>query len=81
MLNHDGLKAGQEFQKVIGLHNSFPFHPLLSFAKLGLARAYVLQSDKDKARIAYQDLFALWKDADPNIPILQQAKAEYARVQ
>jgi hypothetical protein len=48
---------------------------------LGLARAYGLSGDKAKARTAYQDFLALWKDADSNIPILQQAKAEYAKLQ
>jgi cytochrome c-type biogenesis protein CcmH/NrfG len=46
-----------------------------------LARAYVLQGDTAKARAAYQDFLALWKDADPDIPILKQAKAEYAKLQ
>ncbi len=49
-------------------------------AGLGLARAYALQGDTAKARTAYQDFFTKWKDADPDIPILQQAKAEYARL-
>jgi len=49
--------------------------------RLGLARAYALQGDKAKSRIAYQDFLALWKDADPDIPILKQAKAEYAKLQ
>jgi hypothetical protein len=53
---------------------------MLSTAQLGLARAYALQGDKAKSRIAYQDFFALWKDADPDIPILRQAKEEYAKL-
>jgi eukaryotic-like serine/threonine-protein kinase len=48
---------------------------------LGLARAYSLQGDNAKAGAAYQDFLALWKDADPDIPILKQAKAEYAKLQ
>ncbi len=48
---------------------------------LGLARAYVLQSDMDKARSKYEDFLTLWKDADPDIPILKEAKAEYAKLQ
>jgi hypothetical protein len=52
--------------------------PLGALARLGLARAYALQGDKVKARAAYQDFLTLWKDADPDIPILKQAKAEYA---
>lgn len=51
-----------------------------ALAHLGLARAYALQADKAKARTAYQDFLALWKDADSDIPILQQAKAEYAKL-
>ena len=57
---------------------NFPWGAL---ARLGLARAYVLQGDTAKARTAYQDFFALWKDADPDIPILKQAKDEYAKLQ
>jgi hypothetical protein len=48
---------------------------------LGLGRAYVLTGDAAKARVAYQDFFALWKDADPDIPILKEAKAEYQKLQ
>jgi eukaryotic-like serine/threonine-protein kinase len=55
--------------------------PLGSLARLGLARSYALQGDGAKARAVYQDFFALWKDADPDIPILKQAKAEYAKLQ
>ena len=53
-------------------------HPL---AMLDLARAYALAGDKEKARAAYQDFLALWKDADPDIPLLEQAKREYAKLQ
>ena len=80
------LKAGQaneavqEFQKVLAGRNLSPVDVLLPLAQLGLARAYALEGDSAKSRIAYQDFFALWKDADPDIPILQQAKAEYARL-
>ena len=48
--------------------------------QLGLARAYALAGDLAQSRKAYEDFFALWKDADPDIPILQQAKAEYAKL-
>ena len=80
------LKAGQaneavqEFQKVLAGRNLSPVDVLLPLAQLGLARACALEGDSAKSRIAYQDFFALWKDADPDIPILQQAKAEYARL-
>ena len=50
-------------------------------ARLGLARAYALKGETAKARAAYQDFLTLWKDTDPEIPILKQAKAEYAKVQ
>jgi len=55
--------------------------PIGSLGQLGLARAYALQGNTLKARAAYQDFLTLWKDADPDIPILKQAKTEYAKVQ
>jgi predicted Zn-dependent protease len=78
---HDGGAAAGEFQKFIdhrGLVVNFPWGAL---ARLGLARAYAMQGDTAKARAAYQDFLTLWKDADPDIPILKQAKAEYAKLQ
>jgi hypothetical protein len=51
-----------------------------ALAHLGIARAYALQGDTAKARVAYQDFFALWKDADPDVPILVAAKSEYAKL-
>lgn len=54
--------------------------PLGALARLGLARAYALQGDTAKSRSAYQDFFTLWKDADSDIPILTQAKTEYAKL-
>lgn len=53
-------------------------HPL---AQLGLARAYALKGDGTQSRQAYTEFFATWKDADPDIPILKQANAEYAKLQ
>ena len=76
-----GNEAVQEFQKILALRNFAPADPLISLAKLGLGRAYALQGDKQKSHAAYQDFLALWKDADPDIPILKQAKAEYAKLQ
>jgi len=55
--------------------------PIGALAHLGLARAYALQDDKAKARAAYQDFLTLWKDADPDIPILIAAKSEFAKLQ
>jgi hypothetical protein len=60
-----------------GLVANFPWGAL---ARLGLARAYAVQRNMGPARSAYQDFLTLWKDADPEIPILRQAKAEYAKL-
>ena len=54
---------------------------LAPLARLQLARAYAMQGDAVRAKAAYQDFLTLWKDADPDIPILKQAKAEYAKLQ
>jgi len=78
---HNGTAAAAEFQKLIGHPGVVMVESTGALARLGLARAYALQGDTTKAKAAYQDLFALWKDADPDIPILKQAKAEYARMQ
>jgi predicted Zn-dependent protease len=81
LMLHDGNAAGVEFQKFIdhrGLVVNFPWGAL---ARLGLARAYAMQGDTAKARTAYQDFLTLRKDADPDIPILKEAKAEYAKLQ
>jgi eukaryotic-like serine/threonine-protein kinase len=55
--------------------------PAFSLSQLGLARASALQGDSAKARTAYQDFLAMWKDADPEIPVLKEAKVEYAKLQ
>ena len=55
--------------------------PIGALAHLGLARAYALSRDSVKSRTEYQNFFALWKNADPDVPILKQAKAEYAKLQ
>jgi len=81
LMLHDGNAAAAEFQKFIdhrGLVKNFPWGAL---ARLGLARAFAMQGDTAKARAAYQDFLTLWKDADPEIPILKQAKAEYAKLE
>jgi tetratricopeptide (TPR) repeat protein len=75
-----GAPAAAEFQKILdhrGLLWNCATGPL---AHLGLGRAYALQGDTIRARAAYQDFLTLWKDADPDIPILKQAKAEYAKL-
>jgi len=74
----DGSKAAAEFQKIVDHRAMHSSSPRVSLAKLGLARAHGLSHDSAGAKVAYQDFLALWKDADPEIPILKQAKKEYA---
>ena len=77
----DGNGAAREFQKFID-HRGVVSNALWgALARLGLARAYAMQNDTAKARAAYQDFLTLWKDADTDIPILKQAKAEYGKLQ
>ena len=70
-----GSEAAGEFGKILD-HRGVG-----ALAHSGLAHAYVLQGDTAKARAAYQDFFTLWKDAVPDIPILKEAKTEYAKLQ
>ena len=77
---HKGAEAATQFQKILDHRGWQPASPSYSLARLGLARAAALSGDTTKARKAYQDFFALWKDADPDIPILQQARREYEKV-
>jgi serine/threonine protein kinase/tetratricopeptide (TPR) repeat protein len=72
-----GPEAAAEFQKMVDHRGIAPTTPEHSLAKLGLGRSYALAGDSAKARAAYQDFFALWKDADPEVPMLKDAKAEY----
>jgi eukaryotic-like serine/threonine-protein kinase len=78
---HDGKAAAAEFQKFIEHSGLVGNYPLAALARLGLARAYVLQNDTAKAQAASQNFLALWNEADPDISILKQAKAEYANLQ
>jgi len=80
LLMQDGTAAAAEFQKVLDHRGIALNFPLGALAHLGLGRAYSVAGDAAKARTAYQDFFALWKDADPGIPILQQAKTEYSNL-
>jgi len=77
----NGPAAAAEFQKFLDHTGVVQNFLLGSLAHLQLARAYALSGDTAKARSAYQDFFTLWKDADPGIPILNEAKAEYAKLQ
>ena len=93
LLKKDGAAAAAQFQKILDNPGIVAPDPSLSLAHLGLGRAYAVQSAsasaqspdaatyKSKSLAAYQDFFALWKDADPDIPILKQAKSEYAKLQ
>jgi serine/threonine protein kinase/Flp pilus assembly protein TadD len=81
LLNHQPAQAAPEFQAVLNLRGAYIGDPLMGLAQLYLARAYAQQNDGAKARAAYQDFLALWKDADPDIPILKEAKTEYAKLQ
>jgi len=81
LLARNGTAAAAEFQKILDHRGVVGNFLLGSLAHLGFARAYALSGDTAKARTNYQDFFALWKDADPDIPILKEAKAEYAKVQ
>jgi predicted Zn-dependent protease len=76
-----GPAAAAEFKKLLDNRNIAPNDIFPPLAQLGLARAYALSGDSAKARTAYQDFLATWKDADPDIPILKQAKSEYAKLQ
>jgi eukaryotic-like serine/threonine-protein kinase len=75
-----GAQAAAEFQKVVDRPGVVVNNPNGIMAYLGLARAYALQGDDAKARVAYQNLFAKWKDADADLPALLQARAEYAKL-
>jgi len=77
----EGTQAAVEFQKILDHRGVDPLSPLYALAHLGLARAYALSGEKDKSRAAYQDFLALWKNADPDIPVLKEAKTEYAKLQ
>jgi serine/threonine protein kinase/tetratricopeptide (TPR) repeat protein len=77
----DGDKAISEFKKILDFPGRAGLSDLSPMAQLGTARGYVLKGDAGKARTAYQDLLAKWKDADADLPVLVQAKTEYAKLQ
>ena len=78
---YKGNEAAVEFQKIHDHRGIVVNSPIGALAHLGLGRAYALSGDKTKAKSAYQDFLTIWKDADPDIPVLKQAKAEYAKLQ
>jgi eukaryotic-like serine/threonine-protein kinase len=79
--SHDNEKAVFEFQKILDHRGVSAPDILYPLAKLQLARAFLAQGDSAKAKSTYQDFLAMWKDADPELPILKEAKAEYAKLQ
>jgi hypothetical protein len=76
-----GKEAAAEFQTMLDRRGEHPFSPAYPLAVLGLARARALEGDISGARTAYQNLFAMWKDADPDLPVLLAARSEYAKLQ
>jgi serine/threonine protein kinase/tetratricopeptide (TPR) repeat protein len=77
----EGPEAAAEFQRILNYRALGAIAPAYTLSYVGLARAYTLTGDLAKSRNAYQDFFALWKNADPDVPILKEAKAEYAKLQ
>jgi eukaryotic-like serine/threonine-protein kinase len=76
----NGAAAVSEFRKILDHAGVVGNQPIGALAHLGLGRAYALQGDSDKAKAAYQNFLTLWKDADPEIPVLKQAKVEYEKL-
>jgi hypothetical protein len=81
LLAHNGEAAVAEFEKIIYYRGLLRHRLIWPLAHLELGRAYALTGDTTKAKMTYQDFLTLWKDADPDIPILKQAKAEYGKLQ
>jgi eukaryotic-like serine/threonine-protein kinase len=77
---HDGREAAAGFQKILDHRGIVLNGPIGAVARLQLGRAYAMARETENARAAYQDFLVLWKDADPNVPIFKQAKAEYAKL-
>jgi tetratricopeptide (TPR) repeat protein/predicted Ser/Thr protein kinase len=77
----EGAKAVAEFQKILDHRGIDPLDISYNLSHLGLGRAQALQGNTTAAKSAYQDFFAAWKDADPDLPVLKQAKAEYEKLQ
>jgi serine/threonine protein kinase/Flp pilus assembly protein TadD len=75
-----GAKAAAEYQKILDHRGVDPLDVGYALSRLGLGRAYALEGNTTAAKSAYQDFFAAWKDADPDVPVLKLAKAEYEKV-
>jgi tetratricopeptide (TPR) repeat protein len=81
LAGHEGKEATEEFQKIIAHRGVAPLAPEWALAHVQLGRAYVMSGNVAGAKTAYQDFLKLWNDADADIPILKEAKAEYANLQ
>jgi eukaryotic-like serine/threonine-protein kinase len=80
LAGHQGSETAAEFQKIIDHRGIVLNAPTGALAHLQIGRAYAMQGETAKASAAYKDFRTLWKDADPDIPILKEAKAEYAKL-
>jgi tetratricopeptide (TPR) repeat protein len=78
---HRYAEAEAEFQKILDHRGLVGLDPIGALAHLQLGRVFVLSGDRTKAKAVYEAFLAIWKDADPDVPILKSARAEYARVQ
>jgi hypothetical protein len=81
LLAQNGTAAAGEFEKILAHRGIVANDVIGALAHFQLGRAYAMTGDTVKAKAAYQDFLAIWKDADPDIPILKQAKAEFAKLQ
>jgi eukaryotic-like serine/threonine-protein kinase len=77
---HKGESAANEFQKILSHRNIMIGDPVFVLTHLGLARAYALSGESSKARAQSEEYFAVWKNADPDCPVLKQAKAEFGNL-
>jgi ATP/maltotriose-dependent transcriptional regulator MalT len=80
LMSRQGSEAAAEFQKILDHRGVVVNEPIGALAHLGLARASLIQGDGAKARAAYQEFLTLWKDADPEIPVMIAAKSEQAKL-
>jgi len=81
LVSRQGREAGVEFEKIVDHPGIVLNFPTAALAHLGLARAHTLTGEIVRARTQYEEFFALWKDGDSEIPVLRQAKREYAKLQ
>ncbi len=80
LAGHRGREAAAEFQRILDHRGIVVTAPIGALAHLQLGRAYALSGDHARAKAAYEEFLALWKEADPDIPILREAQAEYAKL-